>query len=229
MRSSVQFSFSIWRHLTYPPLIQTVRDQCANDSPNPRLQMVNQEWGKFLETAVVWSWVDSMQFYFTVTFACSIHRSGTPKKKQAALARLLVKKWTHLPRNERTGSSLNVFGDGLVLILSFFWTLSIVWFLKTLRNLKTLKITTSGRMDLPSSSGRKVGRHLFCWIRYTELFPICGPPQTTAFLAEILVSLRPLDWMGLRQFRKDSRFHGTTKRRCRCSTPPNEHPPPGGR
>jgi hypothetical protein len=38
-----------------------------------------------------------------------------------------------------TGSSLNVFGDGHISLLSLFWTLFIVCFLKSLKNLKTLK------------------------------------------------------------------------------------------
>jgi hypothetical protein len=43
-----------------------------------------------------------------------------------------------------------------------------------IKNLKTLKVTTFRRMDLPSSSSKK-GEKPFCWTRQTELFPICGP------------------------------------------------------
>jgi hypothetical protein len=43
-------------------------------------------------------------------------------------------------------------------------------FFKSLKNLKTLKITAFRRMDLSSSSGKK-GGETFCWIRWTELFP----------------------------------------------------------
>jgi hypothetical protein len=45
--------------------------------------------------------------------------------------------------------SMNVFDDGLLLLVYFFWTSSIFCFLRSLKNPKTLKITTFRRMNLP--------------------------------------------------------------------------------
>jgi hypothetical protein len=42
-----------------------------------------------------------------------------------------------------------------LLLLSSFWTLSITWFLKFLKNIETF--TAFQRMVLPSSSGKKTG------------------------------------------------------------------------
>jgi hypothetical protein len=48
------------------------------------------------------------------------------------------------------------FGDDLLLLLPLFWTYPSSVFL-SLKNLKTLKITTFRWLDLPSSSGEKGG------------------------------------------------------------------------
>jgi hypothetical protein len=55
------------------------------------------------------------------------------------------------------GSSLNVFCDGLVLLLYFF----LLDFIHSLffKFFKTLKITTFRRKDLSSSAGKKEGEH----------------------------------------------------------------------
>jgi hypothetical protein len=55
----------------------------------------------------------------------------------------------------RLQPSLNVFGDGLLLLLYLFWNLSVSVFLRSLKILKPYKITTFRRMNLPSSSGKR--------------------------------------------------------------------------
>jgi hypothetical protein len=59
-------------------------------------------------------------------------------------------------------SSLNIFGDGLILLFYLFYTLSNVFLLKSLKILKRYKIITLRRMDLPSTSGKRAGGGNYC-------------------------------------------------------------------